>query len=157
MSQDLVTNFHQNTYENWEFIYLLYMARVDEELRILWRVQRSKKFSDPWLRTIKLYKSDYFLSHSTTVKWLFYTVIISRAQILHWPTWFAVDGTLQPRGGWISQLISKVAIKCGNGSIWFKTHTLRFIWVHLETNASCCLFQTMWQRFGFGRCIYEKR
>ena len=34
-------------------------------------------------------------------------------------------------------------------------HGLCFIWVHVEISASCCLLQTMQQRFGLSRCMQE--
>ena len=45
----------------------------------------------------------------------------------------------------------------GDGPILFKTYGVCFIWVHVETNASCCLLQAMLQKFSLGRCIWEKR
>ena len=36
-----------------------------------------------------------------------------------------------------------------DGTILIKTHELYFIWVHKETNAFCCLLQTILQNFGF--------
>ena len=42
-------------------------------------------------------------------------------------------------------------------SFLIKTHILRFVCVHVEINASCCLLQVMQQGFGLGRCICKKR
>ena len=39
--------------------------------------------------------------------------------------------------------------------IWF-LKKLCFIWVHMETNASCCQHLPMQQRFGLSMCICEK-
>ena len=36
-------------------------------------------------------------------------------------------------------------------------HVLRFDYIHVEANASCCLLLAMQQGFGLGRCIYKKR
>ena len=37
-----------------------------------------------------------------------------------------------------------------------KVHVLRFVSVQVEAYATYCLFQTMQQGFGLGRCIYQK-
>ena len=40
--------------------------------------------------------------------------------------------------------------------ILFKIYEFNFIWDHVETNASCCLFQAMQQTFSLHRCICKK-
>ena len=36
-------------------------------------------------------------------------------------------------------------------------HVFRLVYVDMDVYASSCLFQTMEQGFGFGRCIRQKR
>ena len=35
-------------------------------------------------------------------------------------------------------------------------HERSFIWIHIETNASCCLLQGIQVRFGLNKCICKK-
>ena len=39
---------------------------------------------------------------------------------------------------------------------FIKTHVPRFVCIHIETNATCCLLQIIQQGVGLGRCIYKK-
>ena len=50
----------------------------------------------------------------------------------------------------------RIVISRREGTIFFKTHGLCFIWVHIGTNASCCLLQARKHRLSLSRCISTK-
>ena len=50
----------------------------------------------------------------------------------------------------------RTIILSGNVSFLIKTYVLHFVCIHIEVNATCCLFQTMQQGFSLGGCNCKK-
>ena len=116
------------------------------------------------IHVVHLYSSVYITaawkkSHSILLdRWDFHMInsllIAVQASARHM-TWLLVDETLLPRymnlytnfKGIYSDLHCELLIK---------TYVLRFVHVHVETNAFCSLLPTMLRGFGFGRCICKK-
>ena len=60
---------------------------------------------------------------------------------------------LKKAGGHIGRNVVEITIEMKT----IVRKSISFIWFHIETNASCCLFQATQQRFSVGSCICKKR
>ena len=68
---------------------------------------------------------------------------------------FSVGETRLPRYVYLSNNFREPPFKVEMSSFVIKRQVLRFVSIHIETNAICCLLQTMYQGFGLGWCIWK--